>query len=222
MKKQIIILMLVCLLIPIINAEIMTIGTFKQNECINLVQTCSNCTYNNISSVLYPNSTNALNQVSMIKTGTSYSYNFCNTSVIGNYIVNGFGDVDGVITVWAYDFDVTTTGQELDTSKSIIMIAGLILLLIVGLVIFYFGYNIGNVTIKVFSIGLSVLIIIFSIGYALTVLNSTIAGFSGITNIISVIYILGVILLTTGGICIIVWLIYITFNQFAKYRGFRD
>jgi len=94
------------------TAEQSTLGTFKLNDCVELRQICSNCSYNNISSVLYPNSTLASGEVAMIKTGTNFAYTFCNTSMLGKYIVNGFGDVEGYVTVWAYDFNITTTGNN--------------------------------------------------------------------------------------------------------------
>lgn len=104
--------MLALLLVPNIFAEVQTLGTFEKGKCIELLQTCSNCTYNNISSISYPNSTQALNQSLMTKIGTKYNYTFCNTNTSGQYIVNGFGDIDGSVTVWAYDFIINPTGIE--------------------------------------------------------------------------------------------------------------
>ena len=113
MIKRVFLLTLISLLfISFISAEIETLGTFKQNSCVNLLQTCSNCTYNNISSVTYPDSTQALGQSVMEKIGNNYNRTFCSTSQIGTYIVNGYGDVDGSITVWSYDFKVTPSGNE--------------------------------------------------------------------------------------------------------------
>lgn len=109
--KKFLIIILICLLIPVVFAQQQSLGTFKQNSCINLKQTCSNCTYNNISSVIYPNASQALGQSEMTKTGTEYNYTFCSTSFLGTYIVSGFGDLDGVVSVWSYDFDVTPNGE---------------------------------------------------------------------------------------------------------------
>lgn len=205
------------------NPKLQTLGTFQKDSNINLIQNCINSTYSNISRVVSPNGTLIINsQTIMTKNGFDYNYSFSNTSKLGEYIVYGTCDENGTPVNWVYNFFITSTGYQVDTGKSIIMILGLIVLLIVTIGMFYFGYNLENITIKVFSIGLSIVLLIFSIGYALTVLNSTIAEFSGITNIINVIYTLGVILLTTCGIGLIVWLIYVTFEMFSKYRGFRD
>jgi hypothetical protein len=54
----------------------------------------------------------------MTKSGTEYTYSFCNTSDLGVYIVNGVGDLDGVNTVWAYDFTISATGKDLTSAKA--------------------------------------------------------------------------------------------------------
>ena len=91
---------------------IQSLPPVKQGDCVMLPQTCATCTYNNISSVTYPNSTLALGQVAMAQSGNSYSYSFCNTTELGRYIVNGYGNPGGNVETWAYDFNVTTTGNN--------------------------------------------------------------------------------------------------------------
>lgn len=71
MKSQLLILAILIFILPMISAEVQTLGTFKINDCIVLKQTCSNCSYVNITSVLYPNSTEALGQVQMTKSRTN-------------------------------------------------------------------------------------------------------------------------------------------------------
>ncbi len=118
--------------IGLASAEQQSLGTFKQGENINLIQTCSNCTYNNLSTVLFPNSSVAISNVEMTKDDTFYNYTFYNTSTIGIYIVNGFGDPDGEKTSWVYDFEVTPTGTILKTSDS-----NLYILLTLGSLFFF-------------------------------------------------------------------------------------
>lgn len=100
------------LLIPFVNAEVQTLGNFRQNECVNLIQLCGNCTYNNITTVRYPNSSIALSSVQMTKIGAEYNYTFCSTPRFGEYIVSGFGDIDGSPTAWSYNFYITPNGEE--------------------------------------------------------------------------------------------------------------
>ena len=97
----------------------------KQNTCLNLIQTCGLCTENNISNVLYPNTTQAMGLVEMEKDGGVYNYTFCSTDAIGTYVVNGVGDLegDGVGVIWRYTFEVNPTGGlEKNTNIFIIFI----------------------------------------------------------------------------------------------------
>ena len=146
--KNLISFMLLFLILPVLvlptlcQAEIESLGIFKLNNCIELLQSCSNCTYVNVSSVLYPNSSQALGQVQLTKIGTKYNYTSCAiSSDLGTYIVNGFGDVDGVTTVFAYDYEVTYLGKQLDSGKSILYIGFLSLLVLIFFLNFYgMGY----------------------------------------------------------------------------------
>lgn len=101
----------------------------KTNQCIELQQTCSNCTYVNVSSITYPNSTILYLNVGMTKTGTKYNYTFCDTKPLGNYVYSVYGDKNGVLTTEEGTFEVTYTGDTLTTQKSILYI-GLLALLI--------------------------------------------------------------------------------------------
>ena len=127
-KKILLTLILGMFFLSFASAEIQTLGTFKLGEDINLIQTCDNCTFNNITSVLYPNSTQTISEFEMTKTGTVYNFTLSsdNITVIGTYIVNGFGDLDGIDTVWNYNFEITQTGFLLETSESILYIVILI------------------------------------------------------------------------------------------------
>jgi hypothetical protein len=143
-------------------SAIETLGTFKQSDCVQLIQTCSNCSYNNISSVLYPNSTQALGQVAMVKTGTNFVYTFCNTSSLGSYIVNGFGDVEGTLTVWAYDFEITTTGNSNNNTIPLFLALG-------GFIILIFAFALKNNYLGFMSgilfIILGIYVIIYGLGF---------------------------------------------------------
>lgn len=123
------------LVLPVIAQE-QSLGIFKQNSCIELRQNC-NCTYVNFTSVHYPNSTQLMGNVEATRTGTIFTYTICNASVIGEYIVNGIGDVEGD-TVFVYNFKVTKHGDDSDTkvnNVSFIIIAGAFLFFIVLVVV---------------------------------------------------------------------------------------
>lgn len=99
-----------------------TLGTFKQSECITLKQTCANCSFVNVTSVLYPNSSQAIGQVAMTKSVTEYNATFCLTSALGQYTVNGKGDPDGILEIFVYDFYITESGENFDLSQTVTLL----------------------------------------------------------------------------------------------------
>jgi len=136
MKKIYLTLMTLIILsmaLPMINSA--SIDEVERYECVELYQLCENCTYNNISTVLYPNKSIAVSNKNMTTSAartTYYNYTFCDTDAMGIYTVNGFGDLDGVKTTWTYTFEVTGTGHKFTESESIFYVAML------GLLVFFF------------------------------------------------------------------------------------
>jgi len=117
-KKLVYLFALVLLFISFISSQQSSLGTFKQYENITLVQTCASCTYNNVTNVILPNSTIIIMNKAMTKTGSFYNYSFDKTDLLGDYIVNGIGNIDGNDTVWVYNFKITYNGKELSSSSS--------------------------------------------------------------------------------------------------------
>ena len=114
-KKVIILLLLVLLFIPFTLATISNFGIYKQGQDINLIQICASCTYNNITTVLYPNSTIAVSGVGIEMTDNGGVYNYTlsgnYTMPLGQYLVNGVGDEGGVKGEWNYYLIVNSTGK---------------------------------------------------------------------------------------------------------------
>lgn len=89
------------------DSTILKLGNFQQGKSINLIQTCSNCTYNNITKIKLPDGTITDINAQMTKDGTFYNYTFSgDTSLIGEYQVNGVGDLNGNDSVWFYSFEI--------------------------------------------------------------------------------------------------------------------
>jgi hypothetical protein len=106
-------------LLGIINAEQQNLGNFKRDTCVMLIQTCSNCTFVNLTSLISPTSDTILSNVEMTKDGTNYNYSFCNNSQIGEYIYNTIGDPDGSIITQPVGYTISGIGQNLSTSKAL-------------------------------------------------------------------------------------------------------
>lgn len=120
----------ICLIfmMGLVSSVEQTLPSVEQNECIELKQTCASCTYNNISVVSYQGGLELLTEVEMNNPyNTYFNYSFCNTSRLGTYIVSGYGDYNGEIKTWVYNFNV---GKELTSEQTAIYIISLITLVI--------------------------------------------------------------------------------------------
>lgn len=119
-KSKLIYLIFVILLCSFAYAEVTGLGVFQVNEPIDLIQICANCTYVNISSITAPNSSIIYIDLEMDKSGVRFNYTLPAQNLAGDYIVCGEGDLDGEVTVWCYDFEVTQTGYKPDTAQGLI------------------------------------------------------------------------------------------------------
>lgn len=127
--KLLTLLFLIIFSINFISAGLSQLGIFKQGECINLLQTCADCSYNTITSVVRPDSSQALGLTTMEKIGFVYNLTFCNTSSVGTYAVNGFGDLGGIDTIWNYEFIITNSGKEFNLGEIIVYMVFLLIFL---------------------------------------------------------------------------------------------
>ena len=137
MKKILLTLILGMFLISFSSAQIQTAGTFKINEQINLTQTCASCTFNNITSIVQvsPTSRDIIGNFPMTRKGSVYNFSLSkgNNTHVGEFYVNGIGDLDGTNTIWNFNYFVTPTGFALETSDSILLVIILMATLILFL-----------------------------------------------------------------------------------------
>ena len=126
-KNIFVFLLLGTILISLVSAS--TLGTIKQGDCIDLYQSCSDCTYVNLTTIKYPNATIDVMNVAMTKSNTDYNYTFCFTNNTGEYFYTTKGDKGGVVSLEAISFEVTPTGFLPNIARGIMGI-GLLFLLI--------------------------------------------------------------------------------------------
>ena len=89
------------------------IGVVKQDDCIELYQSCPTCTYSDVRAIKYPNGTidNSMDW-EMAKDNSDYTYEFCLTNTTGEYFYTVYGNKGGL----GYEsteegtFEVTPTG----------------------------------------------------------------------------------------------------------------
>lgn len=146
MSNKYIVLILILFFIPFASSQIETLGGidgYEPNTAIDLVQTCSNCTFINITGIKLGNGTiiQYLPHIRMTKTGTFYNYTLpaTQTSTLGEYIINMLGNPDGLLTVVAYNLYVRNNATFLTTAESILYLGLVTLLLAFSILLLYFG-----------------------------------------------------------------------------------
>jgi len=221
MRKILITMLITLFLIGIVTAS--SFGIYKQNECVDLVITCDNCTYVNISSIEYPNSSKAvLNVITTNDSGVSYNYTYCDTSELGQYNVRSFGDDDGIISSSEDYFEITPTGHNLNTSKSIISLVGVGIMIIVFILFLTLATVFTHTGTRIFFLGLALTTIVFIVGYVLKIQQDTVGEFISFTSIFSSFYTLLTILLIGASVALMLYLIVFAFKSFYSLRGYYD
>lgn len=108
-----------------------------QGSSINLTQVCDNCTYVNITKIVYPNQSFAfLGEGSMTKNGVNFYYPFSSTNSTGTYYYTTKGDLNGILTSQSICFDVTGSGRETTTGNALIIAIAVFFFLIIGILCF--------------------------------------------------------------------------------------
>lgn len=111
------------------------LGEYDPTECVNIRQSCPDCTFVN-ASITYPNSSIAVANVTLSSVGSGgWIYQFCTTNLKGRYDVFGIGDPNGTIDEFATYFLI---GKQAPTGESLLYLVFVILLSLSLLVLFYF------------------------------------------------------------------------------------
>jgi len=197
MNRQLRLVMIVSVLLFSLTftaAAIPNLGTFQKDKCVQLIQTCANCTYNNITSVLLPNSTPVIGERVMTASGSEYTFNFCNATVNGNYIVNGRGNPDGSTAIWAYSFEVTPTGKDVEEVGSFL---GILVLIIFSIACFFLFLTtrVEQPGFKIFFLLISFLFLMGSIAVSIVITSNSGLPESIGDTLGTILYVLGIILI---------------------------
>lgn len=123
-----------------------SLGVFRQNENIQLLQTCSICDYVTLDSVKLPNSTILLINQNMTQSGSTFYYYFNQTNLVGEYIYNTyFGNYTAPVS-----FEVNPNGKSLDAQRTTMQSVFIPLIVsLIGLILLAVSFAVGDGTSKV-------------------------------------------------------------------------
>lgn len=215
MNRNILILLLASIFICSFASA--TLGTFKQNDCFQIVVP-SNATSVNLTNVNTPspNSTIIISNRAMQKTGSLFNYTFCNTTILGTYTY-GFCYNDG--QCFGNDFIISGSGQVVTQSQITLISIGIIVMLIVVAFFFILSLLFKHPGTKIFLMAISVLTLIVVIGIIASNAQVYLAEFPGLASLYSQYYIVVICLAGAAMAGLILWLVYYSFTLFSKSRG---
>jgi len=150
MKKYFFFLVSILFLIGIVQATTVYniynayyYGTFKPNSEINIINPCSNSSFSNITTLLYPNRTTAKQNIIMTKNLDSYNYTFKDTNTLGVYLVFMVCDKEYYLDDYYLYFLITRTGQT-PADDNLLIFIYLIFIMIISLLIYTMVINVAK------------------------------------------------------------------------------
>jgi len=104
-----------------------TIPNAKAGDCRELITSCSNCSFVNLTAIYYPplNGTILYPNAAMTQNANTYNYTFCNTNVVGTYIYTVLGNPDGILDTGNICFQITQNGITLSGVDIVIYLIAL-------------------------------------------------------------------------------------------------
>jgi hypothetical protein len=172
------------------------IGTKKLDDCIDLIQTCADCTYVNFSSYTMPNGTREVVEWAGTQSGVTFTYNDCNiTNQLGEWIIDGHGDLDNIDTVFTYKYDVTSTGNPTPEGMPTFQMGVMIIIFAVACFFLFLSSQFEESGFKIFFLITSLIFLAAAMltGYMVSA-DGNVAG-SINTTTLSLFWVLGMILI---------------------------
>jgi len=194
-RRLSVILLMSFLLISMVSAVETDIGTKKLDDCIDLIQTCADCTYVNFTSYTRPNGTRTVWEVAGVKEGVSFTYYNCSlTNQLGTWIVDGHGDVGGTDTIFSYTYDVTTTGNPTPEGMPMFQMGVLIIIFGISCFLLFMSHEMKEPFFKIFFLVISLVFLMATVLTAYMVSSDGNVAVATNTTTLSLVYVLGSIL----------------------------
>ncbi len=226
MMKKLFILSLVLVLLTIIPVFAQEPSyTFQQHTNNTLRVYCNNDTLglcdNSVScniNIQKPSTISIVNNGTMdfIDAG-QFGFNLTENDSNEIGIYSAFGSCNGNAFNFAYQ--ITPTGHTLSISQSIITILGILSIIFVGIIFLFLSGVAQSPGTKIPALGMGLLLIVFSIGYSLNLMQRVAGEFDSINLLFSRFYVMLTLLLIAGGLALTLFLVIIAFKSFSRMRG---
>lgn len=170
--------------LPSVSGEL---GTFKQGTDIQLIQTCNNCTYCNITAVKYPNSSDIyVNQI-MTQDGTYFNFtlNSTYTNTLGwHKYCYDCGNEEEKAT-GCIDFSINQGGNVMEDGQGFVFAGIFIIIFGIACVFLYLSSKMAGEGLKIFFLLATFVFLIGTVGViAVIAVDSGLT--SGMSSMVSV------------------------------------
>ena len=120
-------------------------------------------------------------------------------------------------------YEITPNGSKpIDEGQGLILLGSIFFLIIISCSVGFMGIKSTNTTISISFLGFSTLIMVFTLGLILNILELSFGTFSDIIRNYSTIYVLFTTLLVAGAMGLIVYIIFVALNMYNRFRGLKD
>lgn len=215
-----IILILLGLVLPLISAEYLP---HKQNTNLTFSITSNNGTQCNVTSYDYPSGTIFINQ-NMTRHGQTFnaSIDEGNFTSIGSYCFNIVCTDDSTIETGSLCREVTPSGSQISSGKSIGLFGSLILMIVFSLLFFFIAFKTESSVAKMFFYSFAAIGGIMTILFTVIVMQQTLFGFESILIGIESFWFVTKTLVTVGGLAFGVIIFMVMIKAWKIKRGLID
>lgn len=225
-------LIMIMLCLVVVSAQEADIRFFhERNTNLTIFEKCRvdgficDVSYSCDLTILDPSQVLVVDQVSMTDEGVYQTFNLtANQSEI-----NGVHEatVDCTNTTFSgsntFNYEITPSGSAPVTqSQSLILIAAVSLLILVSLFFGFLGFKSTNTTIMLSFISFAVLIMVFTLGLIVNVVELSFGTFLEVVGNFSTVYILFTVLLSVAALGLIMYIIVVVLNYYWTLRGMKD
>jgi hypothetical protein len=193
------------------------LGAVKKDECADLYQHCSDCSFVNVTSIKYPNQTIIYLNVEMEKRGYDFIYNYCGNNQSGDYFYTVCGDPTDKDPCKTFSYLVTESGLEMSQARttSTLSLIGLLLIFLVLSIIGLFKVEDYRGKFALYWISHLFLILIFFVGWQIGV-EGLLSG-TALTGIFRILFWVTIVSAFPMVLLSLAWVFYVhTMNDHVK------
>lgn len=166
-----------------VNADVLKGSPFTLEEEMQITNYCatSDCTYANITRIVLPNGT--IDYLNEEMTQTEYDFNYTYTpQELGRYSFTTCSNPNGILKCEEDSFEVSKTGENLDTSDSIIILVVFVVMIILSGLFITLAFKVNSGVFILIFYGISVIFIFMSSLFGMSLLDNFLTSMSTIVE----------------------------------------